>query len=159
MYKVGDEVRMIPESYFQLFKGDLHHSIFWQKPDPAHDDRVMLGGRYTVLEVSPGKSGVFYRLIDNNELGEFYRENFLILDSEVRNCPYKVGDKVLFRPKCSALETKALKKFEHLKVDDLEAIHEVRAAINDYYVVVDLPVDSPYACPIRWVDLELVKER
>ncbi len=135
----------------------------WKEPDPTRDKYVMLGGRYTVLEVSVTPNGYFYKLIEPLPKDDPYAflppinwAGVLVLDKDVENCPYQVGDKVLFRPKCSAMDVKCLTSIEAWNLRDPDTVHEVRGIINNYYIVIDCEVGDENSHPLRWIDFERV---
>src|SRR3569832_1193402 len=100
MYKIGDIVRVLPDSYRALIKRELRDPSAWQRADPINNKEVMLGGRYAVRRVYETRVGTFYGLIEYDcNHADRIRENFVVAEKDVSDCPYKVGDKVLFRPK------------------------------------------------------------
>lgn len=156
MYKVGDVVRLIPPSYIELSKAGLLQPECWKEPDLTPGQHTMLGGRYTVLEVSVNNGRNVYTLIEAGHGVTSNRdgEDFLVLDKDVENCPYQVGDKVLFRPKCSAIDVKDLTTLEAWNLQDPDTVHEVRGIINNYYIVIDYEVGHIHSHPLRWIDFE-----
>jgi hypothetical protein len=163
-FKVGDAVRLILPSYISIAKGGgLMQPDYWEEADPAHDKHLMLGGRYIVLEVSVTPRGYLYRITEPNPDAAAYAsvgwssyDDALILDKDVENCPYQVGDKVLFRPKCSAMDVKYLATLEAWNLQDPDTVHEVRGIINNYYIVIDYEVGHIHSHPLRWIDFERV---
>ena len=157
MYKVGDVVRLIPELYDDLSKAGFLQPNCWKEADQMHDPYTMLGGRYTVLEAGILGNGMnVYTLIESNSLHGSSQsgDTSLVLDKDVENCPYKVGDKVLFRPKCSDLDVKTLTMIEAWNLRDPDTVHEVRGIINNYYIVIDYEVGHIHSHPLRWIDFE-----
>lgn len=161
MYKVGDVVRLIPPSYCELSKAGFLQPEHWKEANPTHDECLMLGGRYTVLEVSVTSRGYLYRITEpkvrvgfDTPVGWSSYDDSLVLDKDVENCPYKVGDKVLFRPKGSVIDVKFQTMIEARNLQDPDWVHEVRAIINNYYIVVDYAVADIHSYPSRWIDFE-----
>ena len=163
MYKVGDVVRLIPPSFYALSKAGFLQPEHRKEADPTHDQCLMLGGRYTVLEVSVDSGRYLYRIAEPNPGAGFHAfegwssyDDSLVLDKDVENCPCKVGDKVLFRPKCSATDVKNLTTMKGWNLEDPDRVHEVRAVINCYYIVVDYEAGESDSIPLRWIDFERV---
>jgi len=151
--KVGDVVRVIPDSYFNLCKGSMNNPSVWKKSTGFNDESVMLGGRYVVMDVHESLHGIFYDLIlDKNDP---FRDDFVILEEEVQDAPFRVGDEVLFRPKCSEQEIRFLMNLTAFKsLQNPNYLHEIKYILNDYYLFIDVGADSKYAFPMRWVDFE-----
>lgn len=119
----------------------------------------MLAGRYVVLDRSVNNVGRnAYTLIEaGHGFGPCLSgEDFLVLDKDVENCPYQVGDKVLFRPKCSDLEVEYLTVDEEWNLRNPDTVHEVRGIINNYYIVIDCELGDENSHPLRWIDFERV---
>lgn len=157
MYKVGDVVKVIPESYIDLAKGFLNSPNTWKTCNPKIDTHLMLGGVYKLLSVESSNQGDWYSLISEgvNNLGKL-RAEFLTLDSSVKRCPFNVGDKVIFDPKCLEEDRNFLISIldKTYGISSTNRTREVTYVLNDYYIFVDFPKDHPNAYPFRWMDFK-----
>src|SRR3569833_479217 len=122
--KVGDVVCVFSDFYFNLSKGLMNNPSVWKKSTGFNDESVMLGGRYVVKDVQESLHGIFYDLIlDKNAP---FRDDYVILEEEVQDAPFRGGDEVLFRPKCAEQEIRFLMNltaFKSLQIPNY--LHEI----------------------------------
>ena len=157
MINKGDAVRVIPSSYFSLCKRYFNYPDSWMPADSQNNEKVMLGGKYKVLDIHTEKSGTYFKLIEkNNDYQGEIHENFVKLDSNIIVCPFSVGDKVVFdlSPDRAREYINILHQFDY---DDKNKVHEVKYILNDYYVFIDYGLDDLNAFPFEWKDLKAKK--
>lgn len=158
MYKIADKVKVIPSSYIDLSKTFLNYRETWNKVNTERDEHLMLGGEYTIRSVENTTIGIFYKLIEGgtNNSGKA-SERQIKLANNVMSCPFHVGDRVVFSPKCSEEDIQYLEALGYgVRASDPPAKeHKVTAILNDYYVFVDVPKNDPRSFPFRWIDFEL----
>jgi hypothetical protein len=166
MIKLGDKVKVIPHSYIDLAKRDLHQQHALEEASAEEGKSIMLGGVYQVLaieqEFSPltkKVTGVFYKLIPGDSKAGNISGSFLLPLNEVELCPFKVNDLILFRPKCSQQDLEYLKILDSLGLNDRDKVHKATSILNDYYIFIDRPIDDPYAFPFRWIDFQPKKDK
>src|SRR3569623_704500 len=114
--KVGDVVRVIPESYLELCKAGLSNQACWKQSTGPNDEHGMLGGRYVVMALRETKYGVFYDLTFNKN--DSWRDDFVVLDKYVENAPFRVGDKGVYRPKCTGFDLPMLESSRSFSLHD-----------------------------------------
>jgi hypothetical protein len=162
MIDVGDKVKVIPRSYVGRAKSDLNQRHAWEVSN-EEGTHIMLGGIYKVLAIEQSPSAFaqganvnFYKLIPGNTGSETISELNVLPVHEVELCQFKVGDAVVFRPKCTPQDLEYLKALDdYYGLSDLDKEHKVTDILNDYYIFVDVPKNDPYSFPFRWIDFEL----
>jgi len=154
--KVGDIERVIPDSYINLCKHSMNNQSAWKPSTGPNDENAMLGGRYVVRAVHETETGVFYDLTFNKN--DSWPHHFVVLDKYVENCPFRVGDKVVYRPKClMGVDLRMLEAGWGYSLHNPNQIYEVRYVLNDYYIFVDHEPDNPPSFPMRWIDFQKVE--
>jgi hypothetical protein len=152
MFNTNDLVRLIPKTYINIFKGynSLYH---WDSTSVNTDRYVMLGGIYKVLKIIHSSNGsIYYSLLANPENGNAsIFEDDLIVSSEVKDCPFKVGDKVVL-----ALSEDEIKR-QYFPVDhrsynfkDKNTVYTVTEVLNDFYIFLDYEKNDTRSAPFRW---------
>lgn len=158
MFHLNDLVRVIPRSYVDLSKSFFNDPRKWQDFDSQEDNVVMLGGEYNILSIQKSGGRTWYKLLQNNPNNEAMVSDSLIVKSgDLRKCPFQVGDKVIFHPKCSMQDEQFLVSGleEPYGLLDRRKLHDVTCVLNDYFIFVDFDIQSPYSFPFRWEDFEL----
>lgn len=163
MIKVGDKIKVIPDSYISLLKLDFHQPSAWNDVSAGEGALISLGGTYEVLaikrSVAPfagNKEINFYKIIQGNTNFDRISEFDVQLLEKVPPCPFEIGDTVVFRPKCSEQELRSISTtINHFGLNDPDKEHVVIEVLNEYYIFVDATKDYPYSFPFRWIDFEL----
>lgn len=157
MLKVGDWVRVVPNSYIFLSKAGLNHPHFWNESDYLKDQYLMLGGRYKILSIDSDEKQSWYSLLTHGvNNSECVLADSLALDKELSVCPFSVGEKVTFNPNCSSEDMQYLMRSTKRYYDlfDSGRIYEVTSVLNDQYIFLDYPKQHECAYPFRWVDFQ-----
>lgn len=163
MINIGDKVKVVPHSYIGRAKGGLNQRHAWRVESIDEGSDIMLGGVYEVLAIEKGPSGFahgantnFYKLIPGDDNSGIVSEFNVILLDEVELCQLKIGDVVVFRPKCSPQDLEYLKAMGACySLSNPDKEHKITGILNDYYIFIDVPKDDPYSFPFRWIDFEL----
>ena len=136
-----------PDSYFILFKADMHqeYEIFDQKEKP---DRLALGGIYEVL----GEEKDCYILKpETGSKYEFFRTpKFYLKVYDEKKYDYNVSDIVIFAPVCSEKEIKTITYNDTLIIGHKYKIYRV---INHYYLQL-INEYGDISIPIRFCDVK-----
>lgn len=158
MFQVNDVVRLIPSNYDCIHKSyNLHN--YWYAYNAVTDEHVMLGGKYCILTIAKNDNGyIFYSLLPNaiNYGGSVLGDD-LLLDVDVKNCPFKVGDSVKFALTDDEAKRQAFPLWNKAySFDDKNAIYKVTAVLNDFYIFLNYEKDALNSAPFRWDNFENV---
>jgi hypothetical protein len=157
MFNLDDQVRLIPKTYASIFKG-YNSPYNWDSTSLDTDGYVMLGGAYKILKINRLSNGVsYYSLLANPENGNgSIIEDDLILNGSVKNCSFKLGDKVVF-----ALSDDEI-KCQYFPVDhqsynfrDKSTAYTVTEVLNNFYIFLDYKKGDTHSAPFRWDNFAL----
>jgi hypothetical protein len=156
MFNIGDNVRVIPNSYIALAKHYFNYRDCWNFSTPEIDEKLMLGGTYKILSKNFNAKHKWYVLLKNNIncMGQI-SEDFLINEEDFNKCKFKIGEKLKFNPTCTDSDKQYLSAFNtSYSFDEEDQIYEVTHILNNYYIFLKYPKESEYAYPFRWIDFK-----
>ena len=157
-FKLGDKVVLLPRTYEDIGKSLLLYRERWNASNPKSDIHLMLGGKYTVLEIFEERGETSYELLENSrrQMGNSW-ERSLIFEEELNHCPYKVGDTVVVDPRNERSRKWLETVYKHgYSFSDHFRKHTVTGILNDYYIFLDYDQDDPWAVPLIWEDFRKV---
>ncbi len=155
-YAIGDIVRLVFESYFDMAKCD-YSQLYNIDPSNFHPDLLDLGGVYTIRNFSLNKWGI--RIYEIRNCQDSFRPagqetaNHLRLLDYAPDCIYSLNDIVRFHP--SSLHEKDL---DLPFLNDILASQEpliINRIIMGFYVLVQRQNGSVLDFPIKWTDLSV----
>ncbi len=148
---IGDEIKVIPESYFALSKGFFLYPDTWKNSNRYTDKLIMLGGEYKILDII----GQHAKLLDYNEnyAGMCHLSNMIGV-RDISSCPYVIGDAVSFSPKCSEKEKKYLSILDGYSFNKNKR-YEIKLILNNFYIFIDFDITNASAFPFKWNDFNL----
>jgi len=157
---LGDTVRFIITSYFELSKSEYNMPYLFN--DPASNlTAVMLGGCYQIMQIAKNKWGTKICTIsfNNQVVSKDMPISYFKKYSVAQNCTFRKGDTVFFKPKSSIKDvefvTRCFPKINFFHVDSLFTIERL---INFYYVIVKVKSGEIIDFPLLWTDFELYEK-
>lgn len=155
MFKNLQKVRVIPPTYIDVAKGGLLYRDNFCESDLEKDTLVMLGGLYKVRKQEKSNNKIWVELIEPKTHSHTVPDYFLVEEENFEACPFKVGDKVRFRPKCSEQDRQYLTAGDRIySLNDPEKIYEIKDILNKYYIFLDCKRNEDISFPFRWVDFK-----
>jgi hypothetical protein len=152
MFNIDSIVRVIPYSYVGLFK-TYNYVDNWNKTNVQEDDCVMLGGTYQVLEIEKEENGnLFYSLLPKgvNKRGWVF-EKYLLLNEDVKNCSFNVGDNVVFDLSEEEVKHQSFPLWNKAySFDDKSKVYKITEILNEFYIFLDYEKSDPNSAPFRW---------
>jgi hypothetical protein len=155
---IGDYVRYIILSYYELGKSELNDPRFYRLPNEDYST-VMLGGRYLVNNIIRNPWGVLmYELsFMGNVISLLVPEESLKEENNIIVCPYQIGDAVYFHPDHDKKDQEYLLSFFPFKQELLNKDPLIiRKIINEYYVLVSKKDSSIFGFPLLWTDFSIL---
>ncbi len=157
--KIGDKIRVIPESYMYLSKAGYLSPDTWRTPNPDTDTCAMLGGEYEVLDGDLDSNHPLYTLLpDSRHSRGRVSDHDAIAVDKVELCPFSVDDTVKFNCRWSERDFNERRDTLHryYGFDDPDAAHKITHVINDCFVLLDYELDDPFGTPFFWHHLSKV---
>jgi hypothetical protein len=152
-YKVGDTVRFVFTSYYEMLKSDYWqlYSVFDQTDS---DMELSLGGIYDIKEIKINKWGVYmFRLLDLDKNKSWEPEANIESIHDTSYCPYDVNQKLIFKPQSKKKDVDSLVSWinEYTVCNDFSLYRK----LNNYYIYVKNNKGLIYDHPFLWFDFGL----
>ncbi|WP_319562668.1 hypothetical protein [Marispirochaeta sp.] len=156
-YVVGDVVRIVFESYFDMAKSD-YSQLYNMDSSNRSPNLLDLGGVYIIENISSNKWGVQVYDIRNRQdhslpSGQETINHLCLLDN-APDCQYQLDDVVLFNP--SRLQQKDLQLPFLKEMFTSKEPLIINRIIMDFYVFVQRQSGGILYFPIKWTDMSVV---
>ena len=152
-FSPGDTVRLCYRSYYDLAKSDYTQIYCFGDAD-GDPGKPMLGGIYRVASVEKNAWGVdVYRLAEADGRGKIVAEEtagHLYGIDEAPDCPYAVGNRVIFRPEDMPEVDLKLPIMESLAQSESPVF--IEEIIAGFFVFVRTGDKNKMQFPLRWMD-------
>jgi hypothetical protein len=151
---LGDEVRFIITSYYELMKSEYNQPYFFNEPNSDFSS-IMLGGCYLVSRIGENEWGtkVFDLAIGNHIVSRDVPSSYFKKNSPINLCNYKKNDYLKFQPKSSQENVDFLTRL-FPKIDFLneQTKFTITRVINSYYLLVEKIGGGNIDFPLLWTD-------
>lgn len=158
MFQINSLVRVIPYNYVGLFK-TYNYIDNWNDANAQEDECIMLGGKYKILSVEREDNGsIFYSLLHKNinNKGWAFEKN-LMLDKDVSNCPFNVGDNVVLSLSDEEIQQQRFPIWNKAYAfEDKKMIYKITEVLNNFYIFLNYEKDDPNSAPFRWDNFKKV---
>src|SRR5688500_7231284 len=126
-----------------------------KKASLSQIQKIMLGGRYKILDVKRASARTSYKLLaSSNGDDEFFEGLDLRKAESIQTCPFERGELVKFHPSCGEAEVNYLLHLfdSYLELSNPRRFYRVSRILNEYYIFIEDFKGSQIHYPFRWED-------